>query len=77
MPNNTRLRCVSLTIPQNTLPCETESFSTNCLCSQGVDDSSELMLWTAPARQESAIDVGAVRTPYDLEEPGHANDCDR
>src|SRR5215468_8665818 len=36
-----------------------------------------LMLWTAPPRHESAIDVGAVMTPYDSEEPGHANDYDR
>src|SRR5215510_1525729 len=27
------------------------------------------MLWTAPPRHESAIDVGAVKTPYDSEEP--------
>src|SRR5262249_28377396 len=36
-----------------------------------------LMLWTAPPRHASAIDVGAVMTPYDSEEPGHANDYDR
>src|SRR5262249_50977324 len=35
------------------------------------------MLWTAPPRHESAIQVGAVRTSHDSEEPGHANDYDR
>src|SRR5262249_28282767 len=35
------------------------------------------MLWTAPPRHESAIEVGAVRTSDDSEEPGHANDYDR
>src|SRR5262252_7032128 len=37
---------------------------------------SGLMLWTAPPRHESAIEVGAVRTSHDSEEPGHANDYD-
>src|SRR5215813_4548257 len=35
------------------------------------------MLWTAPSRHESAIEVGAVRTSHDSEEPGHAKDYDR
>src|SRR5258708_33976892 len=35
------------------------------------------MLWTAPPRHESAIEVGAVRTSHDSEEPGHANDYNR
>jgi hypothetical protein len=35
------------------------------------------MLWTAPPRHESAIEVGAVRTSHDSEEPGHAHDYDR
>src|SRR5215467_9283364 len=35
------------------------------------------MMWTAPPRHESAIEVGAVRTSHDSEEPGHANDYDR
>src|SRR5215470_16006411 len=35
------------------------------------------MLWTAPPRHESAIDVGAVRTSHDSEEPRHAHDYDR
>src|SRR5262245_25327630 len=30
------------------------------------------MLWTAPPRHESAIEVGAVRTSHDSEGPGHA-----
>jgi multimeric flavodoxin WrbA len=36
--------------------------------------SPQLMLWTAPPRHESAIEVGAVRTSHDSEEPEHAND---
>jgi len=36
-----------------------------------------VMLWTAPPRHESAIEVGAVGTSHDSEEPGHANDYDR
>jgi hypothetical protein len=35
------------------------------------------MLWTPPPPHESAIEVGAVRTSNDSEEPGHANDYDR
>src|SRR6266404_2091069 len=35
-----------------------------------------LMLWTAPPRHESAIEVGAVRTSHDSKEPGHANNYD-
>src|SRR5215472_1706025 len=35
------------------------------------------MLWTAPSRHESAIELGAVRTSHDSEEPGHAKDYDR
>ena len=27
------------------------------------------MLWTAPPRHESAIEMGAVRTPHDSEQP--------
>jgi len=34
--------------------------------------SQQLMLWTAPPLHESAIEVGAVRTSHDSEEPGHA-----
>src|SRR5215831_21046182 len=34
------------------------------------------MLWTAPPRHESAIEVGAVKTSHDSEEPEHANDYD-
>jgi len=30
----------------------------------------------APPRHESAIEVGAVRTSHDSEEPGHAKDYD-
>jgi pimeloyl-ACP methyl ester carboxylesterase len=36
----------------------------------------DVMLWTAPPRHESAMDVGAVRTPHDSEEPDHANGYD-
>jgi len=35
-----------------------------------------LMLWMAPLRHESAIEVCAVRTSHDSEEPGHAKDYD-
>src|SRR5215471_20630306 len=35
-----------------------------------------LMLWTAPPRHESAIEVGAVKAPHDSEEPEHANNYD-
>src|SRR5215831_911425 len=35
------------------------------------------MLWTAPPRHESAIEVGAVSTSHDSEEPEHANNYDR
>jgi hypothetical protein len=40
-------------------------------------ERAELMLWTAPPRHESAIEVGAVRTSHDSKEPGNANDYDR
>src|SRR5262249_52737913 len=36
-----------------------------------------MMLWTAPPRHESAIEMGAVRTSHDSEEPGHAHNYDR
>jgi hypothetical protein len=32
------------------------------------------MLWTAPPRHESAIEVGAVRTSHDSEQPGHTKE---
>src|SRR5215813_3500863 len=38
---------------------------------QGVNiESPVMMLWTAPPRHESAIEVGAVKAPHDSEEPG-------
>jgi hypothetical protein len=32
---------------------------------EGASECPEVMLWTAPPRHESAIEVGAVRTSHD------------
>src|SRR5215468_922598 len=44
--------------------------------SKGRRHGQLMMLWTAPPRHESAIEVGAVRAPNDSEEPSHADDHD-
>src|SRR5262249_42042095 len=41
-----------------------------CGCCQPYLVGPVVMLWTAPPRHESAIEVGAVKAPHDSEEPG-------